>query len=109
MRKQLNLLAVYTCYKCMVFLYYTSISSGPTQKPGIFISNVKPGSLSAEVGLEVSTSPSEVGTARKSCLAFTASRILDHCRDVNCGFLPPPPPPVVKEYIVVTHKIKQVS
>uniref|UniRef100_A0A8D0KS45 USH1 protein network component harmonin n=1 Tax=Strix occidentalis caurina TaxID=311401 RepID=A0A8D0KS45_STROC len=30
-----------------------SISSGPTQKPGIFISNVKPGSLSAEVGLEV--------------------------------------------------------
>ncbi|XP_015682421.1 harmonin [Protobothrops mucrosquamatus] len=30
-----------------------SISSGPTQKPGIFISNVKPNSLSAEVGLEV--------------------------------------------------------
>ncbi|NXG58902.1 USH1C protein, partial [Hemiprocne comata] len=30
-----------------------SISSGPTQKPGVFISNVKPGSLSAEVGLEV--------------------------------------------------------
>ncbi|XP_052667011.1 harmonin isoform X2 [Harpia harpyja] len=30
-----------------------SISSGPTQKPGIFISNVKLGSLSAEVGLEV--------------------------------------------------------
>ncbi|XP_069754614.1 harmonin isoform X10 [Narcine bancroftii] len=30
-----------------------SISSGPTQKPGIFISNVKPGSISAEVGLEV--------------------------------------------------------
>ncbi|KAG2462555.1 USH1C protein, partial [Polypterus senegalus] len=29
-----------------------SISSGPTQKPGIFISNVKPGSLSAEVGLQ---------------------------------------------------------
>ncbi|XP_044114848.1 harmonin isoform X3 [Neovison vison] len=29
-----------------------SISSGPVQKPGIFISNVKPGSLSAEVGLE---------------------------------------------------------
>uniref|UniRef100_A0A669EFV5 Harmonin n=1 Tax=Oreochromis niloticus TaxID=8128 RepID=A0A669EFV5_ORENI len=29
-----------------------SISSGPTQKPGIYISNVKPGSLSAEVGLE---------------------------------------------------------
>uniref|UniRef100_A0A8D0CEL5 USH1 protein network component harmonin n=1 Tax=Salvator merianae TaxID=96440 RepID=A0A8D0CEL5_SALMN len=31
----------------------TCISSGPTQKPGIFISNVKPHSLSAEVGLEV--------------------------------------------------------
>ncbi|KAG3285644.1 USH1 protein network component harmonin, transcript variant X2 [Ictidomys tridecemlineatus] len=31
-----------------------SISSGPVQKPGIFISHVKPGSLSAEVGLEVS-------------------------------------------------------
>ncbi|XP_054476427.1 harmonin isoform X2 [Anoplopoma fimbria] len=30
-----------------------SISSGPTQKPGIYISNVKPGSLSAEVGLDV--------------------------------------------------------
>lgn len=30
-----------------------SISSGPTQKPGIYISNVKPGSLSSEVGLEV--------------------------------------------------------
>ncbi|KAM6466975.1 harmonin isoform 3-T3 [Liasis olivaceus] len=30
-----------------------SISSGPTQKPGIYISNVKPNSLSAEVGLEV--------------------------------------------------------
>lgn len=30
-----------------------SITSGPSQKPGIFISNVKPGSLSVEVGLEV--------------------------------------------------------
>uniref|UniRef100_K7FQZ8 Harmonin n=1 Tax=Pelodiscus sinensis TaxID=13735 RepID=K7FQZ8_PELSI len=30
-----------------------SISSGPTQKPGIFISNIKPGSISAEVGLEI--------------------------------------------------------
>ncbi|KAM4572693.1 harmonin-like isoform 2-T2 [Odontesthes bonariensis] len=29
-----------------------SISSGPTQKPGIYISNVKPGSLASEVGLE---------------------------------------------------------
>ncbi|XP_077424346.1 harmonin isoform X2 [Vanacampus margaritifer] len=30
-----------------------SISSGPTQKPGIYISNVKSGSLAAEVGLEI--------------------------------------------------------
>jgi len=30
-----------------------SISSGPTQKPGIYISNVKANSVSAEVGLEV--------------------------------------------------------
>ncbi|XP_070480481.1 harmonin isoform X2 [Equus przewalskii] len=30
-----------------------SISSGPVQKPGIFVSHVKPGSLSAEVGLEI--------------------------------------------------------
>ncbi|KAF7663635.1 hypothetical protein LDENG_00205670 [Lucifuga dentata] len=30
-----------------------SISSGPTQKPGIYISNIKPGSPSAEVGLQV--------------------------------------------------------
>ncbi|KAM5138659.1 harmonin [Mantella aurantiaca] len=30
-----------------------SISSGPSQKPGIFVSNVKSGSISAEVGLEV--------------------------------------------------------
>ncbi|KAL1247784.1 hypothetical protein QQF64_023160, partial [Cirrhinus molitorella] len=30
-----------------------SISSGPTQKPGIYVSNVKPGSVSAEVGLQV--------------------------------------------------------
>ncbi|CAK6960080.1 harmonin isoform X2 [Scomber scombrus] len=30
-----------------------SISSGPSQKPGIYISNVKSGSLSAEVGLQV--------------------------------------------------------
>ncbi|CAN9498780.1 unnamed protein product [Ophioblennius macclurei] len=30
-----------------------SISSGPTQKPGIYISNVKPGSLASEVGLQI--------------------------------------------------------
>uniref|UniRef100_A0A8C1SX52 Usher syndrome 1C n=1 Tax=Cyprinus carpio TaxID=7962 RepID=A0A8C1SX52_CYPCA len=30
-----------------------SISSGPTQKPGIYVSNVKPGSVSSEVGLQI--------------------------------------------------------
>ncbi|MBN3324024.1 USH1C protein, partial [Atractosteus spatula] len=35
------------------FLLSAFISSGPTQKPGIYISNVKQGSLSAEVGLQV--------------------------------------------------------
>ncbi|XP_013917165.1 PREDICTED: harmonin isoform X3 [Thamnophis sirtalis] len=40
-----------------------SISSGPTQKPGIFISNVKPNSLSAEVGLEVGDQIVEVNGA----------------------------------------------
>nr|XP_055049006.1 harmonin isoform X1 [Misgurnus anguillicaudatus] len=30
-----------------------SISSGPTQKPGIYVSNVKAGSLSSEVGLQI--------------------------------------------------------
>ncbi|XP_073328547.1 harmonin [Pagrus major] len=39
-----------------------SISSGPTQKPGIYISNVKPGSLSAEVGLEVGDQIVEVNS-----------------------------------------------
>lgn len=67
------------------FFYYISISSGPTQKPGIFISNVKPGSLSAEVGLEVSMPPSKVGTTRKSPLVFSTSGILDHCKVTSCG------------------------
>uniref|UniRef100_A0A3P8WHN0 Usher syndrome 1C n=1 Tax=Cynoglossus semilaevis TaxID=244447 RepID=A0A3P8WHN0_CYNSE len=52
-----------------------SISSGPTQKPGIYISNVKPGSLSAEVGLEVGDQIVEVNG-----VDFT---ILDHA-EVNC-------------------------
>uniref|UniRef100_A0A3B5KW66 Usher syndrome 1C n=1 Tax=Xiphophorus couchianus TaxID=32473 RepID=A0A3B5KW66_9TELE len=47
-----------------------SISSGPTQKPGIYISNVKPGSLSAEVGLEAGDQIVEVNG-----VDFTA---LDH-------------------------------
>lgn len=87
-----------------IFLYYTSISSGPTQRPGIFISNVKPGSLSAEVGLEVSMPPSKVGTSRKSCLVFTTSRILDHCKVTSCGFFY-----MGKKYSVVTFQMKRVS
>ncbi|XP_016886398.1 harmonin isoform X1 [Cynoglossus semilaevis] len=52
-----------------------SISSGPTQKPGIYISNVKPGSLSAEVGLEVGDQIVEVNG-----VDFT---ILDHAEAVR--------------------------
>ncbi|XP_061577423.1 harmonin isoform X2 [Cololabis saira] len=52
-----------------------SISSGPTQKPGIYISNVKPGSLSAEVGLEVGDQIVEVNG-----VDFT---ILDHREGVK--------------------------
>ncbi|XP_030222962.1 harmonin [Gadus morhua] len=39
-----------------------SISSGPTQKPGIYISNVKAGSVSAEVGLEMGDQIVEVNS-----------------------------------------------
>ncbi|KAM4617425.1 harmonin [Discoglossus pictus] len=47
-----------------------SISSGPSQKPGIFVSNVKPGSISDEVGLEIGDQIVEVNG-----VDFT---ILDH-------------------------------
>ncbi|XP_029951685.1 harmonin isoform X1 [Salarias fasciatus] len=39
-----------------------SISSGPTQKPGIYISNVKPGSLASEVGLQIGDQIVEVNS-----------------------------------------------
>lgn len=52
-----------------------SISSGPTQKPGIYISNVKPGSLSAEVGLEV-TAWNELNTSIKFSAPQTLSSIM---------------------------------
>ncbi|KAK0153672.1 Harmonin [Merluccius polli] len=39
-----------------------SISSGPTQKPGIYISNIKPDSVSAEVGLEMGDQIVEVNS-----------------------------------------------
>lgn len=70
--------------------YISSISSGPTQKPGIFISNVKPGSLSAEVGLEVSLPPSKVGTTRDSCFIFTPSRIhgfFPHGKEISGDYI----------------------
>ncbi|CAF95869.1 unnamed protein product, partial [Tetraodon nigroviridis] len=57
-----------------------SISSGPTQKPGIYISNVKPGSLSAEVGLEVGDQIVEVNG-----VDFTS---VDH-KEVSLWFLCP--------------------
>uniref|UniRef100_A0A4W5KM50 Usher syndrome 1C n=1 Tax=Hucho hucho TaxID=62062 RepID=A0A4W5KM50_9TELE len=50
-----------------------SISSGPTQKPGIYISNVKPGSLAAEVGLQ----GSELFMTDEERLAVEARRELD--------------------------------
>ncbi|XP_004418537.1 PREDICTED: harmonin isoform X3 [Ceratotherium simum simum] len=52
-----------------------SISSGPVQKPGIFISQVKPGSLSAEVGLEIGDQIVEVNG-----IDFSS---LDHKEAVN--------------------------
>lgn len=52
-----------------------SISSGPIQKPGIFVSHVKPGSLSAEVGLETGDQIVEVNG-----IDFTN---LDHKEAVN--------------------------
>lgn len=52
-----------------------SISSGPIQKPGIFISQVKPGSLSAEVGLETGDQIVEVNGVDFSSL--------DHKEAVN--------------------------
>lgn len=52
-----------------------SISSGPTQKPGIYISNVKPGSLSAEVGLEVNAW-NELNTSIKFSAPQTLSSIM---------------------------------
>uniref|UniRef100_A0A8D2JI82 USH1 protein network component harmonin n=1 Tax=Varanus komodoensis TaxID=61221 RepID=A0A8D2JI82_VARKO len=45
-----SLFELYYCMMSFFFFVHSSISSGPTQKPGIFISNVKPHSLSAEVG-----------------------------------------------------------
>ncbi|XP_039596491.1 harmonin [Polypterus senegalus] len=61
-----------------------SISSGPTQKPGIFISNVKPGSLSAEVGLQVGDQIVEVNGVDFSSLDHQeAIRVLKSSRSLT--------------------------
>lgn len=65
-----------------------SISSGPTQKPGIYISNVKPGSLSAEVGLEVGDQIVEVnGVDFTSVDHREAVRVLKSSRSLTITVL----------------------
>uniref|UniRef100_A0A674PPU0 Harmonin n=1 Tax=Takifugu rubripes TaxID=31033 RepID=A0A674PPU0_TAKRU len=65
-----------------------SISSGPTQKPGIYISNVKPGSLSAEVGLEVGDQIVEVnGVDFTSVDHKEAVRVLKSSRSLTITVL----------------------
>lgn len=65
-----------------------SISSGPTQKPGIYISNVKPGSLSAEVGLEVGDQIVEVnGVDFTSADHTEAVRVLKSSRSLTITVL----------------------
>ncbi|XP_068116448.1 harmonin isoform X2 [Hyperolius riggenbachi] len=65
-----------------------SISSGPSQKPGIFISNVKPGSLSAEVGLEVGDQIVEVNGVDFSNLDHKeAVRVLKSSRSLTLSIV----------------------
>uniref|UniRef100_A0A3Q1GQ99 Harmonin n=1 Tax=Acanthochromis polyacanthus TaxID=80966 RepID=A0A3Q1GQ99_9TELE len=65
-----------------------SISSGPTQKPGIYITNVKPGSLSAEVGLEVGDQIVEVnGVDFTNLDHIEAVRVLKSSRSLTITVL----------------------
>ncbi|KAM8861358.1 harmonin isoform 2-T2 [Synchiropus picturatus] len=65
-----------------------SISSGPTQKPGIYISNVKPGSLSAEVGLQVGDQIVEVNGVDFTNVDHTeAVRVLKSSRSLTITVL----------------------
>uniref|UniRef100_A0AAY4D1Z3 Harmonin n=1 Tax=Denticeps clupeoides TaxID=299321 RepID=A0AAY4D1Z3_9TELE len=65
-----------------------SISSGPTQKPGIYISNVKPGSLSAEVGLKVGDQIVEVNGVEFTNLDHKeAVRVLKSSRSLTITVL----------------------
>ncbi|XP_051546154.1 harmonin-like isoform X2 [Myxocyprinus asiaticus] len=65
-----------------------SISSGPTQKPGIYVSNVKPGSLSAEVGLQVGDQIVEVNGVEFTNLSHQdAVRVLKSSRSLTITVL----------------------
>ncbi|XP_063800166.1 harmonin isoform X2 [Pseudophryne corroboree] len=65
-----------------------SISSGPAQKPGIFVSNVKPRSLSAEVGLEVGDQIVEVNGVDFSSIDHKeAVRVLKSSRTLTLSIL----------------------
>uniref|UniRef100_A0A671KBG8 USH1 protein network component harmonin n=1 Tax=Sinocyclocheilus anshuiensis TaxID=1608454 RepID=A0A671KBG8_9TELE len=65
-----------------------SISSGPTQKPGIYVSNVKPGSVSSEVGLQVSDQIVEVNGVDFTNLSHQeAVRVLKSSRSLTITIL----------------------
>uniref|UniRef100_A0A9R1SG98 Harmonin n=2 Tax=Cyprinus carpio TaxID=7962 RepID=A0A9R1SG98_CYPCA len=65
-----------------------SISSGPTQKPGIYVSNVKPGSVSAEVGLQVGDQIVEVNGVDFTNLSHhEAVRVLKSSRSLTITVL----------------------
>ncbi|XP_016432023.1 harmonin-like [Sinocyclocheilus rhinocerous] len=65
-----------------------SISSGPTQKPGIYVSNVKPGSVSAEVGLQAGDQIVEVNGVDFTNLSHhEAVRVLKSSRSLTITVL----------------------
>uniref|UniRef100_A0A8C2GEL3 Usher syndrome 1C n=1 Tax=Cyprinus carpio TaxID=7962 RepID=A0A8C2GEL3_CYPCA len=65
-----------------------SISSGPTQKPGIYVSNVKPGSVSSEVGLQIGDQIVEVNGVDFTNLSHQdAVRVLKSSRSLTITVL----------------------
>ncbi|XP_026095114.1 harmonin-like isoform X4 [Carassius auratus] len=65
-----------------------SISSGPTQKPGIYVSNVKSGSVSSEVGLQVGDQIVEVNGVDFTNLSHQeAVRVLKSSRSLTITVL----------------------
>ncbi|XP_064846083.1 harmonin-like isoform X2 [Oncorhynchus masou masou] len=65
-----------------------SISSGPTQQPGIYVSNVKPGSLAAEVGLQIGDQIVEVNRVEFNNLDHNeAVRVLKSSRSLTITVL----------------------